>query len=88
MRAVPVDFPLIEVVVDFLGVGGWDVVCRAPDFACGGCFGFQVGELEVYVNLAVLDNGAERGHTGSFKVSQKVRSITVTTRPGCSGVPR
>lgn len=27
-------------------------------------------------------------HTGSSKVSQKARSITVTTRPGCSGVPR
>lgn len=43
MCAVAVDFALIQVVVHFFGVGRWNVVCGAPDFAGGGAFGFQVG---------------------------------------------
>jgi hypothetical protein len=31
---VAVYFPLVEVVVDFLGIGGGDVVCCAPDPGC------------------------------------------------------
>lgn len=40
MRAVPIYFPHVEIVVDFLGVGGGNVVCGTPD---AGCFGVEVG---------------------------------------------
>ena len=39
--------------------------------------------------VTTRDNGSEQQErTGSSKVSQKLRSIRVTTRPGASGVPR
>lgn len=42
---VAVDFTFVQIIVDFFRVAGWDVVCGAPDFAEGGCFGFEVGKL-------------------------------------------
>lgn len=35
---VAVYFAVVEVGVDFLSVGGWDVVCGSPDCGAGGGF--------------------------------------------------
>lgn len=45
VNGVPVDFSIIEVVVYFLGVCGWDVVRGAPDSSARRCL--EVGELTI-----------------------------------------
>jgi hypothetical protein len=54
VHAVAVYFPDVEVVVNFCGVGGWDVVCGAPDAGCGGVV---VGEL---LSLLVMEVCTDR----------------------------
>lgn len=46
VRRVAVYLAGVEIIVDFFGVRGGDVICRAPD--CVAC-GFEVCELSVLV---------------------------------------
>lgn len=91
MDCVTVYFADVEIVVDFFGVRGWNVVCCAPDF-CGCCGWFKVRVLLFLKLFHYILRASNRlpgeEHTGSSSVSQNSRSITVTTRPGESGVPR
>lgn len=56
---VAVYFAVVEVGVDFRCVGGWDVVCSAPDCGAGG--GFEGGLLLGCEKYGSFDGSRERG---------------------------
>lgn len=46
VHSIPVNLAVIEVVVDFLGVRGWDVICCSPYSGRA----FQMCELVALIN--------------------------------------
>lgn len=80
LDAVPVDLADVEVLAHFGDLGRGDVVCGAPDAFSG----FVLGGSAMGGGGAGWEGGRL---TWSVKVAQCARSMSVTTRPGSSGVP-
>jgi len=81
---VAVYFAYVEVLLHFGDMGGGDVVGGAPDFWRGGGV---LGAVCKFVCLGLKTKGRGK-RTWSVRDSQCARGMSVTTRPGASGVPR
>jgi hypothetical protein len=84
---VAVDFADVEVFFHLGDVDGWDAVGCAPDSWRCGCMLEKVFLLDLTTNRSA-SRGVGRCLTWSVSVSQSCLSMSVTTRPGSSGVPR
>ncbi len=89
---VAVYFAYVEVLLYFDDMGGGDVVGGSPDFGWGGRVLVVFCELRGWGRGSVVARAAQdegRGkRTWSVRDSQCARGMSVTTRPGASGVPR
>ena len=81
LNTISIDLPNIKIFLDFLDFGRDDVIGDSPN---------TIALSRALLIELVLWNRPPRSHerTGSSNVSQKRRSIKVTTRPGAPGVPR